>query len=249
MSVKQGFVTGADDVFIIPKRAVPKGEERVYVDYLPDRQIARYRLPSRIERVVFYPYDNSAPLTENNLIQRFPETWTYLSARKEKLAIRSSVISGSVPWWRPERPREPSILLRPKIVCPHLMLTPRFAVDAGGKLAVSHGPFIVANDEGDEQVLLRFFCAVLNSSVCNWHLRTYAPKYGRGYNRLEVTVLKEVPVPDFSRVSAGALTSVLSLVDKLSHRSNDAIENELDDLIASLYGFTPGERRELLGIG
>jgi hypothetical protein len=248
MDVKQGFVTGADDVFIIAKGQIPRGEEQAYVDYLPDRQIARYRLPARSDRALFFPYQGDEQLTEDELADRFPQTWAYLSANREKLAARKSVLSGHVPWWRPERPREPSILLRPKIVCPHLMLTPRFAVDRTGKFAVSHAPFIIARDEGDEPVLLRFFCGVLNSSVCNWHLRTYAPKYGRGYNRLEVTLLRAVPVPDFARIGAGELSKVLSLVDKLSVGASGGLDEELDDRIAALYGFTPGERKTLFGM-
>jgi hypothetical protein len=128
------------------------------------------------------------------------------------------------------------------------MLTPRFAVDRTGKFAVSRAPFIIAKDEGDGPVLLRFFCGVLNSSVCNWHLRTYAPKYGRGYNRLEVALLRTVPVPDFFRIGAGELNTVLSLVDKLSSGASRGLDEELDDLIADLYGFTPGERKALFGM-
>jgi hypothetical protein len=248
MTVRQGYVSGADDVFIVMKSDVPEGEERIYVDLLPDRQIARYRLPAATSQMVFFPYDGNQPLTETILSQRFPGTWAYLLLNKNKLTERKSVISGTVPWWRPERPREPSTLLRPKVVCPHLMLTPRFAVDTTGKFAVSHAPFIIANDEGEEQTLLRVFCAVLNSSVCNWHLRTYAPKYGGGYNRLEVTLLKGVPVPDFSRTTAGAIAEIVRTVDRLARHTTASLDSELDDLIASLYGFTPGERRNLFKI-
>jgi hypothetical protein len=249
MAVKQGFLTGADDVFIIPKTQIPRGEQEIYVDYLPDRQITRYRTPARADRAVFFPYRGTEQISEDDLARSYPETWQYLLAKRTELESRKSVRFGRVPWWRPVRPREPATLLRPKIVCPHLMLTPRFAIDKTGKFAVSHSPFVIANDQGDDSVLLRFFCGVLNSSVCNWYLRTYAPKYGRGYNRLEVALLKTVPVPDFARISAGDLSSVVRLVDQLTLEENENLDRELDDLIARLYGFTPGERRELLRIG
>ena len=249
MTINQGFITGADDIFIVPRSRVPRGEERAYAEYLPDRQIQRYQVPNQTDSLVFFPYDGDEQLTERVLRSRFPKTWTYLTSHRNRLSARKSVSSGRVPWWRPARPRKPSTILRPKIVGPHLMLTPRFAVDAEGRFAVSHGPFLIANDASEEQTLIRLFCAVLNSSVCNWHLRTYAPKYAKGYNRLEVAVLRDVPVPDLSRVSAAELSWLVDMVDKLSEHPDDSGEIELDEMIAGLYGFTPSERKELFGIG
>jgi hypothetical protein len=51
-------------------------------------------------------------------------------------------------------------MLAPKIVGPHLMLTPRFAVDAGGAFAVSRSLFFVDEAGGLDPTLLRFFCGV-----------------------------------------------------------------------------------------
>ena len=252
LDVTQGFVTGADDVFIVARSSVHKAEFGIYVDYLPDRQILRYRLPKELDQVVFYPYEDDRLINEEGLAARYPRTWAYLTGHKAKLSARKSVIAGTIPWWRPERPREPRTLRRPKIVCPHLMITPRFAVDEKGTRAVSHSPFMIIKEEdrGEEDTLLPFFCAVLNSSVANWHLRTYAPKYGRGYNRLEVTLLKALPVPDFRRVGASVLKTILDGVERLSRgRVDRDTDDEVDRLVAEIYGFTASERHEILGIG
>jgi len=218
MTVAQGFVTGSDTVFIRHREAIPRGEESIYVDYLPDRRIGRYSVPKKTDEVVFFPFDGERQLTGDEIESRFPETWIYLCSKREQLESRKSVTGSGVPWWRPVRPREPSTILRPKIVCPHLMLTPRFAVNSNGRLAVSHSPFVFSKDEGEEQTLIRFFCAVLNSTVCNWYLRTYAPKYGRGYNRLEVNLLSAAPVPNLISVDAVTLASVVDMVDRLSRK-------------------------------
>ncbi len=249
LNVKQGFVTGADDVFIMPKSSVPKKERDLYIDYLPDRQILRYRIPNNLDLVVFLPFKDGKIIDESELVLLYPETWAYLNTHRDKLKSRKSVVAGSFPWWRPERPREPDVLLRPKIVCPHLMLTPRFAVDKNGGKAVSHSPFMISIDEGEEAALLPFFCAVLNSSVCNWHLRTYAPKYGKGYNRLEVTLLNTVPVPDLNKVTANTLNTIIDYVSKISeHKGDRVLDAELDTIIAGLYGFTISEQSDLLGM-
>jgi hypothetical protein len=248
MTVAQGFVTGLDTVFIRSREPVPRGEENIYLEYLPDRQITRYSVPRRTAEVGFYPFDHERPLTEGEIESDFPKTWAYLCSNREQLETRKAVVKDGIPWWRPERPREPTTILRPKIVCPHLMLTPRFAINPSGRLAVSRSPFIFAKDEGEGQTLIRFFCAVLNSTVCSWYLRTYAPKYGSGYNRLEVNLLSAAPVPNLVRVNAATLASVIDMVGRLSRRPDPELDNCLDDLICSLYGFTPTERRELFGL-
>lgn len=247
MQIAQGFVTGADKIFIRRRELIPRGEEKIYIDYLPDRQIRRYSIPKRTAEVVFFPFDGDRPLTADEISKRFPITWRYLQSNEQVLRERRSVKDSKVLWWKPVRSRPRSIILRPKIVCPHLMLTPRFAVNASGNFAVSHSPFIIALNEGEEQALVRFFCAVLNSTVCNWYLRTRAPKYSSGYNRLEVNVLSEVPVPDLGLVDARTLSKITELVDEASRKPDQGIDNDLDEIICELYGFGPTERHEFFG--
>ncbi len=248
MTIAQGFVTGADKIFIRPRGMIPDGEERIYIDYLPDRQIGRYSIPKRAAEVVFFPFDGERQLAEHELAERFPGTWAYLLSHRAELAKRKSVSQSGVLWWKPVRSRDPSTLLKPKIVCPHLMLTPRFSVDATGRFAVSHSPFVVSKDEGEEQLLIRYFCAVLNSTVCNWYIRTYAPKYGKGYNRLEVGLLSAVPMPDLASVNSNTFSAIANIVSLISRRPDQKLDDELDEMVCELYGFTPTERRELFGL-
>jgi anti-anti-sigma regulatory factor len=248
MTVAQGFLTGADKVFIRPRGVVPSGEESIYIDYLPDRQIGRYSVPKRTSEVVFFPFEGDRQLVEEEIVDRYPKTWAYLCSHKGALEARKSVTRSGVPWWKPVRSRSPSTLLKPKIVCPHLMLTPRFAINPNGNLAVSHSPFVISKDEGEEQTLIRLFCAVLNSTICNWYIRTYAPKYGRGYNRLEVTLLNAVPVPDLANIDSRTLSSIVEMVDQISKKPDEKLDDALDDLVCGLYGFTATERQYLFGL-
>jgi TaqI-like C-terminal specificity domain len=227
-------------------RNCSRGEEKVYIDYLPDRQIGRYSLPKRSEEVVFFPYRAGVALDEEDLRKEFPKTWEYLLKHRDVLQTRKSVGDGG-PWWRPTRSR-PQTILKPKIVCPHLLLTPRFAVDMSGNFAVSHGPFVTAKDVGEERVLLNFFCAVLNSTACNWYLRASAPKYGKGYNRVEVSSLSDIPVPSLDSVDSSRLISIADAVDTLSKRYSEQLDDEVDRDICEIYGFSASERSEILGL-
>ncbi len=91
-------------------------------------------------------------------------------------------------------PRLPQNMMVPKVVSPHLSLVPRFALDADGAYAVSHSPLLYPKDSGVAQELLRFFVAVLNSTVCYWHITAHSHTYARGYAMLEPKTLKPVHI-------------------------------------------------------
>ncbi|MEC9067784.1 MAG: N-6 DNA methylase [Pseudomonadota bacterium] len=240
----QGFVTGADEVFIRDESAVPETERDLYAPYLPDREMTQYEVPKRTHKLVLYPYDDGELITEEDLKERFPDTWTYLSKNKDKLTRRKR--SDGTPWWRPYRPRAPERILRPKIVAPHLMLTPRFAVDHTGCYVTKHGPFMITKVRGpDELLLLDFFCAVLNSSITGWYIRTHMPTFSRGYSRLEVATLKEVPVPKLE----GLQTFEIERLAKLNRDASKdrAAAFEIDRLVASMFDLEDDELN-LLGI-
>jgi hypothetical protein len=234
-------VTGADDVFIRRKVEVSDDETDIYMDFLPDRQITRYSLPSRVSEAVFYPYLGEDLITEQQLKEQFPKTWAYLDNHRERLEARKR--SPGTPWWKPERPREPSRIRRPKIVCPHLMLTPRFAVDVRGKFATSHGPAIAVKDPGEEQTLLFLLCGILNSLVANWYIRTYVPSYSKGYSRLEPATLRNLPIPKFENVEPAKLDRFIELVR--SNQKDVAADDELEELAIEFYELGVQERRAI----
>ncbi len=246
LDVRQGFITGADEIFIRPKNFIQKQENSVYVDYLPDRSIGKYRLPKKVDQAVFYPFESGSEVSEARLKKAYPETWKYLSGHRSKLSKRKSAAESKA-WWWPVRPREPKSILSPKIVCPHLMLTPRFAVDLRGSFAVSRSPFLIPKAEQYDPAFLKFFCAVLNSSVCQWFFSTHAPKYSRGYNRIEVPVLKSVPVPDPAQVHSATFNEIVRLVDEAMSREGTEIHSKLDDLVLSLYELSDAELKKIKG--
>lgn len=115
VEIRQGLVTGYDDVFIRPSRNCPKGEREVWVPLLPDREMVRFGVPDRQSTAVFMPFDsNGERLEEAAIRKRYPETWDYLKGFRDVLSKRPVVLKSSHPWWAPERPRSPGKLLVPK---------------------------------------------------------------------------------------------------------------------------------------
>lgn len=240
----QGFVTGADEVFIRDASDISVADRSIYVPYLADREIGQYEVPNSTQKVVLYPYFNGSLITEDELRKFFPDTWSYLTANKDALTRRTR--SDGTPWWRPYRPRAPERILRPKIVAPHLMLTPRFAVDRLGQYTTKHGPFMITKIAGsDEILLLDFFCAVLNSSVSGWYIRSHMPTFSRGYSRLEVATLKDLPVPIIDDLQAFEIEHLATL-NRSASTDRKAVR-EIDRIVSSMFGLQDDDLK-LMGI-
>lgn len=246
--IREGLITGADDVFIVDKTQVPEGEETLYVPFLPDREMERYHVPKDTSKRVLYPFLNGRKLTENEIRHSFTKTWEYLVAHQQKLMNRRPVQRGHLEWWEPVRPRSPRLLLRPKIVSPHLILIPRFSLDCNGRYAVSRTCYLYPKPPGMEDDLLCFLVAILNSPVCHWYISTHSHKYSRGYIMLEPKTLKSVPIPDPTSIHGPRLDHLLSLVNqRLGDPDSISVESEIDNITSELYELSI-EEQQVIGI-
>jgi hypothetical protein len=250
LDVRQGMVTGADDVFVRPLRECAKAERAVWRPLLADREMERFVVPSRVSNAVFYPFDDGGRrLSEVTLRKTFKETWKYLQDFRGELSGRSSVRAGHVKWWEPERPRSPEKLFVPKIVTPHLVLVPKFAVDDKGRYAVSRSPYLVSKGHVDGVPVLKLLMGVLNSAIGHWQLAASSHKYSRGYLMLEVKTLRELRVPNPAQLPPALTRRILSLVDRLSELpGNPDLGRDLDAAIGEAYGLSKPQM-QLIGAG
>ncbi|MBM4023840.1 MAG: hypothetical protein FJ280_00310 [Planctomycetes bacterium] len=250
IEVRQGLVTGADDIFVLPSRDCPKGERDIWRPILPDRQMVRFGVPTRPTTVVFLPFGpDGEQLSETDLRKSYPETWKYLSKSKDRLAGRSSVRRGTVEWWKPERPRSPDKMFVPKIVTPHLVLLPRFGIDTEGRYAVSHCPYLVPRSGKGGLSLLKVVCAVMNSAIGHWQLASSSHKYKRAYLMLEVKTLRDFHIPGPASLPAPLTRKIVGLVDTLaSSPGNPKVMGDLDRAVGQAFGLSESQL-SLVGIG
>ena len=248
LELKQGVVTGSDGIFIIDSRAVPSDEQSLFIPLLRDREMQAYTVPRRTSQSVFFPYFQGSKVNEKELRRNFPKTWAYLTEHREVLAKRTSLARYRKEWWEPMWPREPNTLLQPKLVVPHLVIMPRFALDIRGRYAVSRSPFLIARVSSEEDRILKLMLAVLNSTVCFWHLQTHSHVYSHGYTMLENKTLAKTPVPDINLWSSSEKMRLISIVDKrlkADGQERDALDAEIDLFVSDAYGLTASERRAL----
>lgn len=138
----------------------------------------------------------------------------------------------------------PEYILSPKIITPHLVFVPKFAIDLEGNITTSHSPYLYLSNDLDSE-LLYYFLGMLNSSPCFWYISSHSHKYGGSYNRLEVATLKNTPIPDPSTLNHSALVRFINLIkQRLNSKQSDKIyrlENEIDMLACQFYGLTKDE--------
>lgn len=239
--IREGVVTGADDLFIRPAGEIPQEERDIFPPLLTDREMLRFAIPSRTQNRIFYPFIDGVRLTANDIKRDYPKTWRYLTKHEGKLKKRSSVVKGTVEWWAPERPRTPKDILRPKIVAPHLILVPRFGVDLKGKFVVTRSPVIFPKAEALGREALFILCAILNSPIVHWQLTLSSHRYSRGYLMLEPKTLRNIRVPDLSKLSQLTVTRITDAVDKAVSKGDELDEKALNERVAEAYGFALSE--------
>ncbi len=247
--IRQGFISGADEIFIITKDNIPKGEEKIYVPYLHDRDMKTYVVPKTTNKYFFYPYIGQEKINSEVLQEKFPKTWAYLLSKRDILCQRKSLVKYNKEWWEPIWPRLPENMMRTKIVTPHLVLVPKFAIDIDGKYAVSHCPLLYPRGSVDDVDLLKIYVAILNSSLCSWYISAHSHKYQRGYLVLEPATLNTIPIPRPSDISSTIRRKLIMLVDKryAAATNYQSIESEIDQLVFEIYGLSDADRK-VLGI-
>lgn len=247
--ILQGVVTGADKVFLRKRADVPAKERSCWRPLLADREMIPYVVPKDVEQMVFYPVENGRRLEEGEVKNKYPDTWSHLKRHENLLRSRKSLAEGGAEWWRPQRLRESGPLFSPKIVCPHLMLTPRFAIDFKGRYAVTRAPFLVPTKEysGGGDDLLKYVVAILNSAAGFWQVTTQSHKYSRQYAMVENKTLNDFRLPDPLSVPAAQMRRLIALVnERIEAGFSPEVESSIDKAVAELYGL---EEADLQAMG
>jgi hypothetical protein len=271
----QGLVTGADDVFFLEARG-----NRLYsralkseVDVEPALLLPLLKGSAHIRRYAFdptplralFPYGSpqSELLSKDELRRSYPKAWGYFLACKEALEARErGKWKGNECWYAYGRSQALALVGRPKILCPSLAKRSSFAVDPSGEMSFSGSG---GGGGGGYGLLVRpdvsmdYICALLNSRLLEWLLRSQTTPFRGGYiasNRQYIEGLPiRLPRLDLPNEKAehDALAELSRRIAALARerRGGRAPEVEaaileadraIDDRVYHLYGLSPAER-------
>ncbi len=127
---------------------------------------------------------------------------------------------------------------RPKLIWIELADRGRFALDRK-RLFVEATAFMATSTSADD---LTWLCAVLNSALASWWVRTTAPTSGAGATRWKKVYVETLPLPPASPRTA---TRITALVER-AVRTRDAerrarLQEDLDREVAMAYGLGHSE--------
>ncbi len=177
----------------------------------------------------------------------FPRIKRHLAHFRERLQARAECNSGLYPWWRLQRPRDPSIILSKKIMCPLYATYNRFGLSARPPYAVGVTDTCAFAIDEPEGLTIEYVTGILNSSVAQFFHKRRAKLKRASYYEYFVEVLDGFPIPTPSR-NVSAASRIEECVARLivvqrGSRDHFAASDELNEAVFDLCGFRGADRR------
>jgi hypothetical protein len=280
-----GLQTDADDVFILEEirrssnrvlcwskatRGKHWFEEAHLKPFLKGSlNVRRYHLADLTKRLLF-PYEThegkSVLIAPTEYKRRYPLTWGYLQANRDRLATRHKGRMGSE-WYGYVYRKNHTRFGMPKIVVPSLATGSCFAADLEGRYFFvgsgggGGGGYGIALKEGVGFSPL-FLLGILNSRLLSMAIRAASTPFRGGYFALNRQYIEDLPIRDVDltdKADKAAHDRMVKLVDSMLalhmqagspkseaqrgaiHRQIEATDREIDRLVYDLYALTEDE--------
>lgn len=204
--IYQGIRTGANDIFIFTlgssdgtvmsvtngfgQQAILEGALLHPVVFGTD--IQRYEVLDS-NRVLLFPYRHGSVISEVELRDHYPLTFSYLERYRDLLANRSSIIASGLKWFELVRKRDERWLHSRKLLTRDLATRTSFALDDDGVVFIVGGTAVVP----PVPELVLPLLAYLNSAVANEYLAEITPSFRGSFQKFEPQHLSRLPIPNF----------------------------------------------------
>lgn len=263
-NIFQGPKAGADPVFII--KMIKEGskvsecysstigvnfkiENSIIKPYVKGKFIKRYSIDRNDEYIIF-PYSQDGKLIEeNNLREKYPLAYEYLSNKENKkiLLAREEGRFKNI-WWSYSRPQNMQILNSFKLLTPFNAFNASYSLDDKGDFIFSAGV------SGAYGILLKkelnisyyYLLGLLNSKPLDRFLKTISTALRGAYYSYENKYIRQLPIyiPDASDKEKYPLTQkieemvkqILELRKKGKTEDAEFLEKKIDEMVEKLYG-------------
>ena len=212
----QGLVTGADPVFILDLKEKTDGLIKVHSrsmdkEYMLESELIRPLLKGQdikkwqvkgYDEVILFPYllqEEKAVLIPPDAFQvKYPRAWKYLLDNKDYLEARErGKWKGVVNWYAYGRRQNLEQFDQPKIMTQVLASKASFALDLDEKLY-----FVGGGNAGGygitfkpiKNLSLQYACALVNSSLLDWHLKKSSSRFRGGFYSYARRFLERLPI-------------------------------------------------------
>ena len=219
-----GVATGADKVFISDFDALDVEPSRKLL-LVMTKDILQGHVQWRGKGVI-NPFRDDGKLVS---LADFPKLKRYLSERYEQIAKRHVVTKTPQNWYRTIDRIDPKLARREKLLIPDIQGDASIVYE-GGRLYPHHNLYFITSDAWDVHALQ----AIMRSGIARLFVSLYSTKMRGGYLRFQAQYLRRIRLPRWESVSEPVRES-------LKHYSETNDRNELNEIVASLYGLSSDE--------
>ncbi len=184
----------------------------------------------------------------------------YLKSHEIELKKRAAYQRGNCEWWKFTWPLHKEWYSKPKIICPYLAGTNRFALDSSNKfIGLTDTIVIFAKDARQED--MRYILALLNSCLLTYRYKSIGKLKSKDIYEYFWNGVSKLPIRiiDFSNSKERQLhDNLVALVDVILdlntrlynvkgnekdqiQRQIEKTDKEIDELVYKLYGITKEE--------
>ena len=243
VDIYRGVLTGYNDAFIISSEKRNEILNNCADDDERERTAAIIRPILRGRDIARYTY-NWANLwlinTHNGIkgslnrihIEDYPAIKQHLDCYWDKIKPRAD--QGDTPY-NLRNCAYVDDFLKPKIIWKRVGSILRFSYDNQGFFGLDSTCFATGNE-------IAFICCLLNSSMGHYLLNG-APRTGTGDLLISVQAVEPIRIPP---IPPTLNDTCKNLIDNILHNPGTTAEDEVDDLIFSLYGLTDEEKEYLI---
>lgn len=278
-----GVQTSNDSVYIFsPKREEAEHiifdwqdeewriEKEILRPCLHDVSLAAYLKP-KANKFMIFPYrieDGRAHLIQpEEMMERFPQAWAYLSANKEELKKRN-IVGGSEAqrqWYQFGRSQSLTKFVGAKIILPILSLEQKYAFDDQNIVVTGggNGPYYLVCPRSEEVIDLYFLLAILCHPVSEAMVRSRTSVFRGGYYSHGKQYIEHLPVPSHTLKEKADIAELVRKAIEISEaheaailpqqqtklgRNFEQLKKRIEHQVTTLYGLTDEEMVSIIEI-
>ncbi len=233
----RGVVTGLNEAFVVDQPvqnqliADHPSSIQVLKPFLRGRDVKRWTIEDKGHYLCYVGWDLP--------IEEYPAIFAYLKKYERKLKKRPEVKQGRVPWYALSRYASDywRDFLLPKVVYPDIFQHQSFTVDTTGFFC-SNSCYFIPTEE-------TWLCGLLNSKSVEWFYSLVSNRLGGAALRAFSDYMRQIPIPAANSAQKSFISNLVNKILAAKRADPDAdvseLENEIDQVVYSLYDLTPEE--------
>lgn len=225
-----GVATGCDRAFIAPYDELPVEESRkLPLVMARDLQAGRVVWSGA---GVLNPFDDTGRVVD---LASYPRFAAWITRHEAAIRGRNVAKRNPTGWYRTIDRITPALRTTPKLLIPDIAGEPNVTLDEG-RYYPHHNLYWLTSEHWELPALQ----VVLRSAVARLFVRLYSVEMRGGFLRYQAQYLRRIRLPAWDSVAPPLRTRLREIAVSLR-------QDEVDEVVAQVYGLTDAERQQLLG--